>query len=157
MNRIICICLWGWICFPLYFFGATTDTSSFLHQPTSINQVLKYSENRLLPQKQKTSAKKVFRTVVRRKIKKTIDPLAGISLGSGILTAIFVILAQSIDVFGFISILTGLIALGFGIGSLIRRKKNPEKTGKGLAIAGIALGGGWLLILAIVLFFFTGG
>ena len=82
---------------------------------------------------------------------------AGMSLGAGILTAIFFVLAQSIDAFGFISIFTALIAIGFGIGSLFRLRNNPEKKGKGMAIAGIALGGAWLLILSVVLLFFTGG
>ncbi|HEY8427494.1 MAG TPA: DUF4190 domain-containing protein [Sandaracinaceae bacterium] len=40
-----------------------------------------------------------------------------------------------------------LIAVGTGIVALARQNKEPDRyTGKGLAIAGIALGGTWLLL-----------
>ena len=108
---------------------------------------------------QKPELKPIKKLRIRliKKVKENTDTLAGISLGSGILTAVFFILAQFIDVFGFISILTALFALGFGIGSLLRLKTNPEKKGRIMAITGLVLGGGWLLILGIVLLFFTGG
>jgi uncharacterized protein DUF4190 len=55
----------------------------------------------------------------------------------------------------YFGVLTAPVALGLGIVSLVQIKNNPLRNGgKGMAIAGIIMGGLYFLVLALIMVFY---
>lgn len=98
--------------------------------------------------------------ILKRKVKRQQKrqarggPVDGLALGSfiaGLLTLVLLLVSSPV------SLLTGLVALILGIVGLGRFRRNPEfRTGKGYAIAGIAIGGGLIFFFLLVLAIFIG-
>jgi hypothetical protein len=99
--------------------------------------------------------------IVKRKARKQQRRNENNGITDGLAVASLVVGIGSILLLaGGIGILTAIIGLIMGIVSLGRINRNPEfRTGKGLAIAGIAINGGviFLVILVLTIFLNTFG
>jgi Domain of unknown function (DUF4190)/Septum formation len=62
----------------------------------------------------------------------------------------FAIAGFVLGLLGFL-ILTAILSVIFGIVALVKIRDNPQQRGKGLAIAGLAVSGLWLVLLVIVI------
>lgn len=79
-------------------------------------------------------------------------PVSGLALGSfaaGLLSILALITASSFGALLWLILIPTSIVLG--IVALTQWKRHPERSGRGFAIAGIAIGGTWLVFIAVVI------